>query len=102
MKPFWIVKGVLIESFFLLIFGMFIGNSLGMLSVFVLADVGIDLSFAAKGMEFVGMSRIIYPLLEIKDIVLANLVVFVLGLLVSIYPAVKAARFRPVEALAHT
>lgn len=102
MKPFWIVKGVLIESFFLLILGMLIGNSLGMLSVFVLADVGIDLSFAAKGMEFVGMSRIIYPISEMKDIVLANLVVFVLGLLVSIYPAVKAARFRPVEALAHT
>ena len=102
MKPFWIVKGVLIESFFLLILGMLIGNSLGMLSVFVLADVGIDLSFAAKGMEFVGMSRIIYPISEIKDIILANLVVLVLGLLVSIYPAVKAARFRPVEALAHT
>ena len=51
MKPFWIVKGVLIESFYLLILGLLIGNSLGMLSVFVLADVGIDLSFAAKGME---------------------------------------------------
>jgi len=102
MKPFWIVKSVLTESFYLLILGMIIGNSLGMLCVFVLADVGIDLSFAAKGMEFVGMSRIIYPISEIKDIVSANLVVFVLGLLVSIYPAVKAARFRPVEALAHT
>jgi ABC-type lipoprotein release transport system permease subunit len=32
----------------------------------------------------------------------ANLTVLLLGLLVSVYPAVKAARFTPVEALAHT
>jgi len=48
------------------------------------------------------MSRIIYPVLTIKDWSVANFVVMVLGLLVSIYPAAKAARFTPVEALAHT
>jgi ABC-type lipoprotein release transport system permease subunit len=32
----------------------------------------------------------------------ANLTVLLLGLLVSLYPAIKAARFTPVQALAHT
>lgn len=102
MKPSWIVKEVLTESFFLLILGMIIGNGLGFLSVFALSGSGINLSALAAGLEFVGMSRVIYPIAQIQDILVANLVVFVLGLLVSIYPAVKAARFTPVKAMAHT
>jgi ABC-type antimicrobial peptide transport system permease subunit len=33
---------------------------------------------------------------------MSNLIVLFLGLLVSAYPAIKAARFTPVEALART
>ena len=102
MKPWWIVKEVLAESFFLLILGMVAGNALGFLSVFALVDTGIDLSALSEGLEFAGMSRIIYPYVLVKDIVVANLVVLVLGLVVSAYPAVKAARFTPVRAMAHT
>jgi ABC-type lipoprotein release transport system permease subunit len=102
MKPWWIVKEVLAESFFLLILGMAIGNSLGFFSVFALSANGIDLSSLSAGLEFAGMPRVIYPILQGKDVIMANLVVFILGLLVSAYPAVKAARFTPVEAMAHT
>jgi ABC-type lipoprotein release transport system permease subunit len=48
------------------------------------------------------MSRVIFPVVWVKDIASANLVVLVLGLLVCLYPAFKAARFTPVEAMAHT
>jgi ABC-type lipoprotein release transport system permease subunit len=102
MRPWWIVKGVLAESFFLLVLGMAIGNTLGLLSVFVLSGTGIDLTALAAGAEFFGMTRVIYPALSGKDVAMANMMVFLLGLLVSVYPAVKAARFTPVEALAHT
>ncbi len=101
MKPWWIVKEVLAESFFLLLLGMVAGNALGFLSIFALTDTGIDLSALSEGLEFAGMSRVIYPFVLIKDIVAANLVVLILGLVVSIYPAVKAARFTPVKAMAH-
>ena len=102
MKPRWIIKEVLTESFFLLIMGMAIGDILGFLSVFALSGNGIDLSALAAGAEFAGMSRVIYPVISAKDVVVANLVVFILGLLVSVYPAMKAARFTAVQALAHT
>jgi ABC-type lipoprotein release transport system permease subunit len=102
MKPLWIVKEVLTESFFLLTLGMIIGSGLGLLSVHTLADTGIDLSALSEGLEFVGMSRVIYPVIIIKDIVVANLVVLILGIAVSAYPAIKAARFTPVEAMART
>jgi len=104
MKPWWIIKEVLTESFFLLLIGMGIGNILGFLSVFALSGSGIDLSALAAGIEYFGfgISRVIYPVISGKDWIMANLVVFILGLLVSVYPAAKAARFTPVEALAHT
>jgi ABC-type lipoprotein release transport system permease subunit len=102
MKPWWIIKEVLTESFFLLVMGMVIGNTLGFLSVLALSGSGIDLSALAAGAEFFGMTRVIYPVISGKDVTIANLLVFILGLLVSIYPAVKAARFTPAEALAHT
>ncbi|UCC66840.1 MAG: ABC transporter permease, partial [Deltaproteobacteria bacterium] len=102
MKPWWVIKEVLTESFFLLVLGMVIGNSLGFLSILALSGNGIDLSSLAAGLEFVGMSRVIYPIVHGKDIIMANLVVFILGLVVSVYPAVKAAKFSAVEAMAHT
>jgi len=102
MKPRWIIQEVITESFFLLILGMVIGNALGFLSVFALSGSGIDLSAFAAGAEYWGMSRVIYPSILGQDVIMANLVVFILGLVVSLYPAMKAARFTPVEALAHT
>jgi len=101
MRPWGIIKEVLIETFFLLVIGMVIGNALGFTTVFLLADTGIDLSAMADGLEYAGMSRVIFPVMQAKDVITANLVVFILGLVVSVYPAVKAARFRPVKALAH-
>jgi ABC-type lipoprotein release transport system permease subunit len=102
MKPWWIIREVLTESCLILIIGMAIGNVLSYLSVLSLSGSGIDLSAFAEGLEYFGMSRIIYPVIIARDMVLANLVVFVLGILVSLYPAAKAARFTVVRAMAHT
>jgi len=102
MKPAGVIKSILTGSVFLLVIGLLAGNALGALTISALAGTGIDLSFLAEGMEYAGLPRIIYPSIQVRDALLANLVVLVLGLLVSLYPAVKAARFKPVEALAHT
>ena len=102
MKPLWIIREVLMEAFFILFIGMVLGNLLGFLSIFIIGRTGIDLSSLAAGMEYAGMSRVIYPSVDIRDVLAANLIVLLLGLLVSLYPAIKAARFTPVEALSHT
>jgi ABC-type lipoprotein release transport system permease subunit len=102
MKPWWILREVLVESFLLLICGLVVGNFLGFLSIYALSGSGIDLSALAAGAEYAGMARIIYPAIALKDVLVANLTVLLLGLLVSLYPAIKASRFTPVQALAHT
>ncbi|MCP4631150.1 MAG: ABC transporter permease [bacterium] len=102
MKPWWILGEVLTEALLLLITGMAIGNILGFICIYALSGGGIDLSALAAGAEYAGMTRVIYPAIEIKDVLMSNFIVLFLGMLVSAYPAVKAAKFRPVEALIHT
>jgi ABC-type lipoprotein release transport system permease subunit len=102
MRPRFIVKQVLTESFFLLLIGALTGNLLSFIVVYVFSKHGIDLTSFSAGTEFAGMTRIIYPIIIGKDIFLANFVVFMMGLLVCLYPAVKAARITPVKALAYT
>lgn len=94
-----IVKEVMIESCFLLALGIALGNILGFTSIFLWSFNGLNLSAFAEGSEFFGMSRIIYPVIEPQDIIVANLVVIGLGVIVSVYPAIKATRFNPVDTL---
>ncbi|MCP3953388.1 MAG: ABC transporter permease [Desulfobacterales bacterium] len=101
MKPGWIVKDVLAESFFLLLGGMLIGNGVAFLTVWVFSRTGIDLSALSAGAEYAGIAKIIYPALNLQDVAIANLMVFLLGMVISLYPAIRAARFTPVEAMAH-
>ena len=101
MKPGGIIRGVLTESFLLLVLGTAAGNALGIISIFLLSKNGIDLSALAAGLEYVGLPRVIFPEVKALDFLYANSVVLVLGLGVSLYPALKAAGFTPVEALAH-
>jgi ABC-type lipoprotein release transport system permease subunit len=101
MRPMRIVRGILLEAALILMCGMVAGNILGLASCVLISQTGIDLSALAKGVEYAGMARVIYPHVWLKDILSANGVVLILGILVSLYPAVKAARFLPVQALAH-
>jgi len=101
MRPGRIIRGILTEALITLLIGILMGNILGLASCWALSFQGIDLSALAKGVEYAGMSRVIFPQVLPRDLLSANLVVLLLGLLVCLYPAVKAARFLPVEAMIH-
>jgi len=98
MRPASILGQILVESSLLLIMGLVLGNALAWASVVPLQD-GIDISAVAKGMEMFGASSVLYPELELKDIVTANIVVLVLGFLASLSPAWRASRYEPIEAI---
>lgn len=101
MRPRFIVGQVMIESIILMVLGLVAGNVLSWLSVLALAD-GLDLSNFAQGMEEFSMPSILKLQLSAQDVVTANLTVIVLTLLASLYPAWRAARYVPVEAITRT
>ncbi len=102
MRPWRILRAVLIESGFILVMGALAGNALAISLVFGIGRTGIDLSAFSTGFEYAGMSAVIYPEIVFSDVFFANAVVIVLGLLVSAYPAARAARIMPVAAMRHT
>ena len=101
MRPAAVLALVLSEALFLLLVGLIAGNLLGAATIHLLARTGLDLSALAQGSEYVGMSRVIYPVLDLKTLFTGNAMVLILGLAVCLYPALKAARITPVKALAH-
>ena len=42
---------------------------------------------------------IIYPIIMLKDIVSSTVIVFITAVIASVFPAIKAARIKPMEAL---
>jgi ABC-type lipoprotein release transport system permease subunit len=101
MKPAAILYQVLLESLMLLALGLLLGNVLAVASIQPIRD-GIDLSIVAEGFEMMGASSTLYPALSGRDLLMANAVVLVLGVLASLLPAWRASRYRPVEAIAKT
>ena len=101
MKPATILYLVLLESLLLLALGLLLGNLLAWASVWLMRD-GWDLSAVAEGMEMFGATSMLYPALKMKDLLLANVVVMVLGVITSLLPAWRASRYQPVEAISKT
>ena len=102
MRPRFIVGQVLVETLILLVIGVAIGNLAGWLTTNILLAEGIDLSAFAQGTEQFNMASTMYLTLRPNDLIQINVLVIALGLLASLYPAVKAARYVPVEAITRT
>jgi ABC-type lipoprotein release transport system permease subunit len=101
MRPSMIVYQILLESLLLLLIGLAIGNALAVATVLPL-ESGLDVSSVAEGMAMMGASSMLYPNLTFDDMILANVVVIILGILTSIFPAWRAARLNPVQAINST
>jgi ABC-type lipoprotein release transport system permease subunit len=101
MRPSSILYQFLLEAFLLLAIGLAIGNIAAVASIKPL-ESGIDLSAVAEGMAMMGAGSTLYPALYIKDMVLTNVIVIILGLLTSLLPAWRASRYDPVEAITKT
>jgi ABC-type lipoprotein release transport system permease subunit len=98
MRPANILGQIIVESTLLLIIGLILGNTLAWATVQPLKG-GIDISAVAQGMEMFGAAAILYPALELKDAITANVVVLVLGFFASLSPAWRASRYDPIEAI---
>lgn len=98
LKPTFIMGQVWIEAILLLLLGTALGNLVSWLSVMATGE-GIDVSAFAQGMEMANLSNIIPFVIVSGDLILANSVVIILGLLTSLYPAWRASSMVPADAL---
>ncbi len=90
---------IMLETIFLALVGAFIGEVLSVLLIQYFGTTGIDISSMAEGMESVGYSAITYPLLEGYRYIQITIMVILIGLLASVYPALKGLKLDPAEAI---
>lgn len=88
---------ILLETIFLSMIGGPAGLLLSWICVGYFGKTGIDLTGAAY--SDVGFSAIIYPQLEFGQYLNVTVLVLVMALLAAIYPARKALKLKPVEAI---
>ena len=99
-RPWHIVLLVMTESFLLGLMGVCLGVVIGIGINSAIAVNGFDLSRWAGAMElFAALDPVIYPETQMVNIVGSSVAIFATALLVSIYPAVKASKLKPVEAI---
>jgi len=95
-RVFWML---MLETVLLTLTGGFLGILVGLAVTLATMKHGIDLSFYAKGLEDMGYSSLVFPVIEYDMIVMIVLMVLVTGVAAAIYPARKALKYRPAEAI---
>jgi len=96
MRPRFILLQILIESILLIGIAVTVGLITGAATI-LFFDNGIDMGVLAEGATTFGAGRIIYPEVDWLQCFYITLFVWVMGTIVSLYPAWHASREVPVE-----
>jgi len=102
--PGWLCRLIFCEALILGVVGSIVGTLLGILATFYFIRFGLDLRpLLPETMEYGGVvyDPIVYAAWSVGAMVRLALYLMVLSLIASIYPAIKAARSSPVDAMRH-
>lgn len=90
---------IMTETILLTCTGLPIGLGLAWLSIYLSAYYGIDLSAVGQGFASAGFGSFVRPSLSANEYIYITLMVFIAAILSAIYPAWKALKLRPAEAI---
>jgi putative ABC transport system permease protein len=91
---------IMIETIFLTLMGALGGMLLGFVSIQFFSKTGIDMAaVGGDSLNNFGFPSVVYPQLELSFFFFLMVLVIVTAVLTSIYPALKALRLKPAEAV---
>ncbi len=98
MKPRQVLLLVTLEGMLLIGAGVGLGVAAAVATILALSG-GVDLSGFAAGLEMFQSGQVIYPGFDVGRMVVFSAAIWGLGVLVALWPARRAARLSPVEAM---
>lgn len=91
---------ILLETTFLSLTGAVLGMAAGYFTTSLLGSRGMDLSVVGgDSLNEFGFDSVIYPIIEPQAFIVITVLVILTALLTSIFPALKALRLKPAEAV---
>jgi ABC-type lipoprotein release transport system permease subunit len=99
MKRHQVFLMIVVETLLLALVAAPIGMLLGYLMVAYYGNVGLDLSAYAAGMDKFGLTDRVYLVLDTAYFYIVTIAVAITAILAALYPARKATRLQPVEAM---
>jgi putative ABC transport system permease protein len=90
---------IMLESVFLSLIGGVAGMIISYLVVRLTEHTGINLSQYAEGFAALGYSADVYPQISAGFFGIVTILIILTGILSSVYPATKALKLNPVEAI---
>jgi len=94
-----VFRMIMLESVFLSLIGGIAGMIISKTLIGATAVKGINFSSYAEGFEAMGYPAHIYPVISTSFFITVTVLIIVTGILSSIYPALKALKLDPAEAL---
>ena len=99
MNKFRVFSMIMIESVLLTLTGAAIGMGISAAIISGLSKTGINFSMWAEGFEAMGYASIVYPVVTLENYIRITLLVILTGVVASIWPARRALKMNPAEAL---
>jgi ABC-type lipoprotein release transport system permease subunit len=90
---------IMLETIFLTLVGAAAGMLSGWILVEILGNTGIHFSTWGEGFEAIGFAATVYPVITPSFFIIITVMVILTAIISSIWPARKALKLNPIEAL---
>lgn len=94
-----VFRMIMLESVFLSLMGVVTGMIISKILITLTATKGINFASYQEGFEAMGFASHIYPNISTSFFILVTVLIIITGILSSIYPALKALKLDPADAL---
>ncbi len=90
---------ILMEAFYLGLIGTLVGLVISFAMYFPLSHSGWNLAMFSKSLNSIGVGTTIYPVLKVSSIINAAVIIPLAAVMGAVYPALRAVKLQPVEAI---
>lgn len=101
MKNSKLISMIMTEAFIIGIIGTAAGIIAGILIHIPLSESGINLSMFAESLRSYGVGAVIYPEVSAANLISIIIMIPFISVIAAIYPAYKASRTEPIDAIRH-